>query len=894
MRTRKLPLLLLTMMAIAVSAQTPLSDSDLSNAYTLKSIKRQVNLCHDPSIVMDNITNPSSPVCYIYGSHLGHGKTTANENYQQWTTWGAYEDATTASNSLFCNTNGYLINYANAYNSHSVTKVKNYKGEEVNFGPFNAHNWQYPGNTDDYRGTIRGNQWAADIIYNKTMKKWCMYMSINGANWCSSIVCLTSNSPEGPWMYQGPVVFSGFAGKWDHVGFGKTDDWKKTDLAIATGCTTLPSKYSPSDSYGNTWPNCIDPCVFYDAEDNLWMSYGSWSGGIFMLRLNKENGLRDYTYRFPNTGSGKAATSDEYFGKKIAGGYYVSGEASYIEKIGKYYYLFMSYGGLTTTGGYQMRIFRSENPDGPFKDPYGTSAIYTSYVMNYSSTAKDARGMLLMGGYKWDLMPYAEIAQGHNSAFTDHKGRSFVVYHTRSTIGHEGHEVRVHQLFLNQDGWIMAAPYEFSGETITNDEIASKASITDSEIPGYYQFMRHEYNQNTASKAYETPVDIELAADGTIKGGATGTWERTSGTDFISLTISNVTYKGVLVRQTIDYSDIPALCISACSTSSGSLTIGQKTFTYQQNIWCSKADYKAAIKYTLDKTVVPFVDGQTISTAPKLPTAGYFSARVKWQSSDESIMASDGTLKGKGDVTMTMTIEKDGYSYSKAYHLTVDATVPVTPTITTYYPECGARDFSNAFWTEFSDYYTVTKGNGARFRFVNHNSGTGSNWENWLIVASTAQRGEPGYSEYFVLRNDNYAWDSNGNSLDNTMKYPFAISSNFSWDTFVTDMNGSTVDMTVTYTNEGNIEINSTIKTSAGRTYPYSFLYRPASSAPYILLFFTTERSYITSVETGITSPTITSGHNRQTFNLNGQAVGENFRGFVIQGGKKRYSKGSR
>ena len=158
---------------------------------------------------MDNITNPSSPVCYIYGSHLGHGKTTANENYQQWTTWGAYEDVTTASNSLFCNTNGNLINYANAYNSHSVTKVKNYNGEEVNFGPFNAHNWQYTG------GTIRGNQWAADIIYNKTMKKWCMYMSINGANWCSSIVCLTSNSPEGPWMYQGPVVFSGFAGKWN-------------------------------------------------------------------------------------------------------------------------------------------------------------------------------------------------------------------------------------------------------------------------------------------------------------------------------------------------------------------------------------------------------------------------------------------------------------------------------------------------------------------------------------------------------------------------------------------------------------------------------------------------------------------------------------------------------
>ena len=880
----KQTLFLLTFLGLGyqtTNAQTPLTDTDLNGAYTLKSITRQGNLCHDPSIVMDNITNPSSPVFYIYGSHLGHGKTTAEKNYQQWTTWGEYEYNSTATNSLFCNTSGNRINYANAYNAHAVTKVKNCKGEEVAFGPFNAHDWQRTG------ATIRGNQWAADIIYNKTMKKWCMYMSINSDDWCSSIVCLTSNSPEGPWKYQGPVVFSGFAGKWDHVGFTKTDDWKKTDLAIATGYTSLPAKYAPSDNYGNTWPNCIDPCVFYDADDNLWMSYGSWSGGIFMLRLNKENGLRDYTYKFPNTGSGKASTSDEYFGKKIAGGYYVSGEASYIEKIGKYYYLFMSYGGLVTTGGYQMRVFRSEKPDGPYKDPYGTSAIYTSYVMNYSASARDARGMLLMGGYKWNLMPYAEIAQGHNSAFTDHKGRSFVVYHTRSTVGHEGHEVRVHQLFLNQDGWIMAAPYEFSGETITNDEIATKASIPDSEIPGYYQFMRHEYNQNTEAKAYETPVDIELTADGRIQGGATGTWTRTAGTDFISLTISNVTYKGVLVRQTIDYSNIPALCISACSSSSGSLTIGQKTFTYQQNIWCSKADYKAAIKYTLGKTSAPFADGQTLTAAPKLPTTGYFSARVTWKSSDESVMASDGTIRGKGDVTMTMQIEKDGYAYSKSYNLKVDAGDPVTPVVTTYYPECGAKDFSNAFWTEFSDYYTVLKGNSARFRFVNHNSGTGKNWDNWLIVAANAQRNETGYAEYFVLRNDNYAWDSKGNTNDKPMTYPFAMSSSFNWQTFVSDMNGSTVDMTVKYTTDGNIEINSTIRTTANKTYPYSFVYKPASTASSIVLFFTTEHSYISTDGTGISSAVKPTDNPQRIYNLNGQEVDGGYRGIIIRNGKK-------
>lgn len=866
---------------MGLQAQIPVTDADLNGAYLLKTITRQGNLCHDPSIVMDNITNPSSPVYYIYGSHLGHGRTTAEKNYQQWTTWGANENSTTATNSLFCNTNGNRINYANAYNSHAITKIKDSNGKEVAFGPFNAHNWQRSG------ATIRGNQWAADIIYNKTMKKWCMYMSINSNDWCSTIVCLTSDSPEGPWKYQGPVVFSGFGGQWDHVGFTKTDDWKKTDLAIATGCTTMPAKYKPSGNYGTTWPNCIDPCVFYDEEDNLWMSYGSWSGGIFMFRLNKENGLRDYSYKIPNTGSGAAATSDEYFGKKIAGGYYVSGEASYIEKIGKYYYLFMSYGGLETTGGYQMRVFRSEKPDGPYKDPYGTSAIYSSYRLNYGADAKDNRGMLLMGGYKWEFMPYAEIAQGHNSAFTDHKGRSFVVYHTRSTVGHEGHEVRVHQLFLNEDGWIMAAPYEFSGETITNDEIAMRESVLDSEIAGHYQFMRHEYNQNTKNKAYETPVDIELTADGKITGSVTGTWKRTPASDFITLTIGGVEYKGVLVRQTIDYSNIPALCISACSSSSGSLTIGQKSFTRQQNIWCSKADYKAAIKYTLNKTVAPFSNGQTISSAPKLPKTGYFGAKVVWKSSDESIMTSDGAIKGKGYVTMTMSIEKDGYAYSKDYSLKVDATVPPTPSQTTYYPECGSKDFTNGWWTSFSNYYTLEKGNSARFRFENYNSGTGNNWENWLLVASNAERGGAGYSEYFVLRNDNYAWDSKGNTGNNSMAHQFSMSSAFNWDTFVKDMNGSTVDMNVRYNTDGSIDVNASIKTSAGKTYPYNFSYKAEATAPSITLFFTTEKSYITPGATGIAAPQIASDDDATLYNLSGQKVGNNYRGIVIKNGKK-------
>lgn len=125
-------------------------------------------------------------------------------------------------------------------------------------------------------------------------------------------------------------------------------------------------------------------------------------------------------------------------------------------------------------------------------------------MKNYDSNAGDNRGVLLMGGYQWDTMPVAEIAQGHNSAFTDKEGRSFVVYHTKFNDGSIGHQVRVHQLFLNDEGWLMAAPFEFNGEKVTNQDIATKASVADDDIPGVYQFIRHKYNQSAASKAYQS------------------------------------------------------------------------------------------------------------------------------------------------------------------------------------------------------------------------------------------------------------------------------------------------------------------------------------------------------------------------------------------------------
>lgn len=903
---KKLLLSVMSLMAMnGAMAQTPVGDNDLANAYATQTITGRIAV-HDPSIVMDVTgSNANNPLYYIYGSHLGRAKTYATGNYQIWNTFKTGEENAGTSNSLFADVNGKLVNFKDAYSTQLVKKVKNYKGEEVDFPNFDAHAWQAKGNN------VKGMQWAPDVIYNKTMKKWCMYMSLNGDNWCSTIVCFISDDLEGPWIYQGPVVCSGFSGRYVHNGFAASGDWKNTDLAIATGCTSLPQRYN-TDEWSPYGPNCIDPCVFYDDDDNLWMSYGSWFAGIFMIKLDKENGLRDYTYTYPyqvkgvTTTAGAAdanATSDPYFGKKIAGGWGVSGEASYIQKVGKYYYLFMSYGGLTAAGGYQIRVFRSEKPDGPYKDcltSTGIEAMYGKYILNFGGDAKRDEGVKLFGNYQWETMPNAELAQGHNSAIVDHKGRALIVYHTRFLNRVEEHEVRVHQLFVNQDGWLVAAPYEFSGETYTDNDIATQQLYDATKVEGDYQIIAHPYRQNTAAMAYEKPVTIHLNADGSISGEYTGKWELVSGTSYINLTLKGVAtanaevkFKGVLTEQTIDYTNIKALCFTALSSSDGLATsVGASLQTRGLSIWGSKADAKAAIKYTLDKTSVPFADGATLNSMPKLPTEGHLGATISWKSSNPSILTDEGVVKGKGKVTMTMTISKDGYEYVKDYTLNIDAEAEETTPV--YYPVSQQKNKTAGFWTNFSSDYVLKSGKKAEFKFYNFSDEV-NNWDNWALVAASASRGASNYAEYFVLRNDNYAWFTKlgGNTNENTANVQFTLDNNFDWTNFKQDMNGSLVDMVVEYVASGTIKVNATI-TKDKKTYNYAFSMTSNTIKGDVTLFFVNEKSYIdgSSLSTGISKPIIIQKKNDgKWFNLSGQQVDKSYKGVVIVNGKKFVNK---
>jgi len=529
---------------------------------------------HDPSVVYD----PVSKYYYIFGSHRGVAK---SADMMKWAEVkkGKLNNGTligvpwkTASSA-----NDYSYN---AFTTPQVTKVKK-GGVEVSLPNFDAQAWSKRGNSNY---DISGNLWAPDVIWNQAMQKWCMYMSINGDNWFSSIVLLTADNIEGPYEYQAPVVISGFK---------SGTSYKDTDLELVIGeQSSLPSRYNVGSKWGERWPNNIDPCVFYDEQGKLWMSYGSWSGGIWMLELDENTGLRDYDVEYELKGSGNGITVDPYFGKKIAGGYYVSGEASYIEYIGGYYFLFVTYGGLAAggnasdynNGGYQMRVFRSEAPDGPFVDSRGIDAVFNSYQLNFGPNAVSNRGVNIFGAYtSWGNQAkgnLGERSQGHNSIIAAEDGRIYLVYHTRFQNWGESHQVRVHQVFQNKDGWLVAAPFEYTGEKVTSEEIATTQQVSTEKIPGKYKLLIHKYKLNHTKKEAAEPVEVTLTADKKITGDLTGTWAVTEGTSYMNMVIGGIAYRGVMVEQTLEQKTDKTIAFTGLAYKSSG-TDGVTVWAYQ-------------------------------------------------------------------------------------------------------------------------------------------------------------------------------------------------------------------------------------------------------------------------------------------------------------------------
>ena len=485
---------------------------------------------HDPSVV-----KLKEGGYYIIGSHLGAAR---SNDLMNWTS---------AANSSMGSTQTTF--FKNIYADLAVPE-------------------KWSNTTEGYN--LAGNMWAPDIIYNPDMGKYCMYLSVNGQAWNSSVVLCTADNIDGPYTYQGTIVYSGFT---NHDKNNVND----TDVPKVLGNNPDISRYLSNGSWNPAYgTNAIDPAVFYDENGNLWMVYGSWFGGIYMLELDEKTGLRDYhvTYEtIPNI-------SDAYMGKKAAGGNFVSGEGPYIEYMKApgsdkgYYYLFVSYGFFNANGGYNMRIFRSENPDGPYVDQNGNSAVYARGGDNIGGNI----GERLMSNYQWSCNSRPFKAQGHNSALMDDDGKLYVIYHTKFDDPYGFHEVRVHQLIMNEDGWPTSAAYEYSGESLSENGHSLAA------VSGEYEFIFHTLNQkfeNEKTADVEKPYNISLNADGSISGDVSGRWEMKNGSPYMNMILNNVTYRGAFLVQA-DESPAQIQHMTFTATGNNTCIWGSKKSAYHE------------------------------------------------------------------------------------------------------------------------------------------------------------------------------------------------------------------------------------------------------------------------------------------------------------------------
>lgn len=375
--------------------------------------------------------------------------------------------------------------------------------------------------------------WAPDVIYNESMGKWVMYFCTSHDYMTSNLCMATADNPKGPYTYIKTLLYSGFV----------TATADQTNFFDIMGEDANVREYMAAGKYNNlSYPNCIDPAVFEDKEGNMHLVYGSWSGGIWMLDVDPSTGDLIHPEADPD------AHIDKYFGRYLIGGLHNSCEGPYIfynEDTG-YYYLTVSYGELTREGGYQIRMFRSDNVYGPYVDA-------KSETLGYAHDHSEF-GVKMMGNYMLPSLKTAYMAPGHNSVLTDDDGRMYVVYHQRFDSGTEFHEPRVHELFMTENGWPTAMPFNVSG----NNE-QGQNTFSDDDINGKWYFLNHKT---------DISADIHTAVEEKISGGKlegdviNGTIEVTEGTRYVRITAGDVVYNGVIADLT-DEAGNPVRCISA-------------------------------------------------------------------------------------------------------------------------------------------------------------------------------------------------------------------------------------------------------------------------------------------------------------------------------------------
>lgn len=320
--------------------------------------------------------------------------------------------------------------------------------------------------------------WAPHVMYNLVRDEWVYYASMSswGSLHSATFMC-TSSNPIKNYTYNSLVYQS------------------------------------------NVWtPNAIDMSAFYGRDssgninpDELYMTMGSWNwdgrpnvtpnfGAIYGMEINS-NGTAKYpdvdSMQTNGTQLSRAYMQDLERAPEGQG----SCEGSFVQYIYDenshkgYYYLFVSFG--QNEGSYTERVFRSENPLGPYAGTNGVDSntgemIYKNrgnqilspfdisiYTKTYRSTGHNSvyKAKNADGDWVWvnavHARPYA--SKSHNWTAVQDNALA-----KRQSGGVTGNVSFNNMLGVTEHGWLVMFPYQYNGTDSVYKEVKA------SDLEGLY------------------------------------------------------------------------------------------------------------------------------------------------------------------------------------------------------------------------------------------------------------------------------------------------------------------------------------------------------------------------------------------------------------------------
>ena len=284
----------------------------------------------------------------------------------------------------------YLFTTGNGVSVYSSKDMKNWRKEMPVFS-------KTPGWVTRALPNYRGNSmWAPDISYHNG--KYYLYYAVSafGKNTsCIGLVVnktLDSSSADFKWEDMGKVIQS------------------------------VPGR--------DMW-NAIDANLIMDENNTPWMTFGSFWGGMKLVKLNSDLASvaqpeqwytiarRPRDFSMHDTLAGNAAI-----------------EGPFIFKKNNYYYLFVSwdYCCRGEKSDYKVVVGRSEKVMGPYLDKNGISLAQNGGSLMVQGDNKECYGA------------------GHNSAYT-FDGRDYIIYHGYDAKDRGRSKLIIQEMKWDKDGW---------------------------------------------------------------------------------------------------------------------------------------------------------------------------------------------------------------------------------------------------------------------------------------------------------------------------------------------------------------------------------------------------------------------------------------------------------